>query len=155
MFSSIKSTQADEERKRHDLALEHLTQARDKWSKKRTKYLDYVNDKLRKEAHAKQTFTDIDSALQDAGHYNNEKTRLIGLKPKDAIKQKTVEQTPSAPQFKGQQRIISDNSTVPLKYPKIIKVDPGKEFMAGVNTWVKIMLQSRGEKLVIIEHKGL
>ena len=65
LFSSFKSKQADEERKRHDLALEHLTQARDEWSKKRTKYLDYVNEKLRKEAHAKQTFTDIDRALQE------------------------------------------------------------------------------------------
>ena len=65
LFSSFKSKQADEERKRHDLALERLTQEREEWSKKRTKYLDYVNDKLRKEAHAKQTFTDIDRALQE------------------------------------------------------------------------------------------
>ena len=65
LFSSFKSTQADEEKKRHDLALERLTQAREEWSKKRTAFLDYVNDKLRKEAHAKQTFTDIDRALQE------------------------------------------------------------------------------------------
>ena len=43
----------------------------------------------------------------------------------------------------------------PLKYPKIIKVDHGKEFMAGVNTLMSknnvTVHWSRGEKLVIIE----
>ena len=41
------------ERKRHDLAQEQLTKARDEWSKERVKYLDYINDRLRKEAIAK------------------------------------------------------------------------------------------------------
>ena len=47
---------------------------------------------------------------------NNEKTRLIDLKPKDAIKMKLVQQMPSAPQLKGPEKIIPDNSTVRYLY---------------------------------------
>ena len=54
LFSSLKSSDAEKERKRHDLALEQLTKARDEWSKERLKYLDYMNDQLRKEANAKK-----------------------------------------------------------------------------------------------------
>ena len=64
VFSSLKSGDA-EERKRHDLALEQLTEARDEWSKKRVKYLDYLTDRLRKEANAKETFTDINEAMNE------------------------------------------------------------------------------------------
>lgn len=65
LFSSFKSKEADEERKRHDLALEQLTRARDEWNNKRTQYLDLMNEKLQKEAHSRQTFSDIDKALQE------------------------------------------------------------------------------------------
>ena len=54
LFSQIgKNNDAENERKRHDLALEQLTQARDEWSKERLKYLDFINDRLKKEANAK------------------------------------------------------------------------------------------------------
>ena len=65
LFSNLRKTQEDAERRRHDLALEQLTKARDEWSRKRTQYLDYVNDRLQKEAHAKQTFNNIDTALHE------------------------------------------------------------------------------------------
>ena len=52
--SSLKSSAIEKERKRHDLALERLMKARDKWSKERLKYLDYLNDRLRKEANTKK-----------------------------------------------------------------------------------------------------
>ena len=47
------------------MALERLTEVRDEWSKERLKYLDYLNDRLRKEADAKQTFTDINEAMNE------------------------------------------------------------------------------------------
>ena len=56
LFSSLKSGDAEKERKIHDLALERLTKSTDEWSKRRLKYLDYLNDRLRKEANAKKTF---------------------------------------------------------------------------------------------------
>ena len=64
-FSSLRSDDIEKERKRHDLALEQLTKARDEWSNKRIKYLDYINDRPRKEANAKKTFTDINEAMNE------------------------------------------------------------------------------------------
>ena len=37
----------DEERKRHDLAIEQLQRARDEWAKKRTERIDYINETLK------------------------------------------------------------------------------------------------------------
>ena len=82
LFSSLRSKEADAERKRHDLALEQLTKARDEWSRKRTEYLDYVNDRLRKEAHAKQTFNDIDTALQEYYIMTGKQLKGVGPEPK-------------------------------------------------------------------------
>ena len=65
LFSSFKSSDIEKERKRHDLALEQLTKARDEWSKERLKYLDYMNDRLKKEANAKKNFTDINDAMNE------------------------------------------------------------------------------------------
>ena len=65
LFSSLKKTQIDAERKRHDLALEELTKARDEWSRKRSEYLDFLNERLQKEAHAKQQFSNINDAMQE------------------------------------------------------------------------------------------
>ena len=64
LFSSLKGSDLEIERKRHDLALEKLTRDKNEWTKKRTKYLDAINERLRKEAHAKQTFVNVDHALR-------------------------------------------------------------------------------------------
>ena len=62
LFSSLSSNDAGEElEKRHDLALEDLTKARDE----RLKYIDYMNDRLKKEANAKKTFTDINEVMNE------------------------------------------------------------------------------------------
>ena len=37
----------------------------DESSKERVKYLDYMNDRLKKEANAKKTFTDINEAMNE------------------------------------------------------------------------------------------
>ena len=54
LFSSLKCSDIEKEQKRHNLALDKLTKARDEWSKERLKYLDYMNDRLKKEANAKK-----------------------------------------------------------------------------------------------------
>ena len=64
-ISSLRSNDIEQERKIHDLALEQLTKARDEWSKERVKYLDYINDRLRKETNVKKLFTDINEAMND------------------------------------------------------------------------------------------
>ena len=43
----------EEERKRHDLALEKLQKARDEWNKARMKRLDFMNKRLREKKSGK------------------------------------------------------------------------------------------------------
>ena len=63
LFSSINQGNAERERKRHDLALEELSRAKIDYEKNRTALLDYLNERIRKEARAKSTFQDINQAL--------------------------------------------------------------------------------------------
>ena len=63
LFSQMNG--GEEERKRHDLALEELNRARDSWSKKRAAQLDYLDEKLGKQHHAERTFSDVESAMRE------------------------------------------------------------------------------------------
>ena len=63
LFSHMGSN-ADEERKRHDKAMEQLEAAQAKWSKERTQRLDFINEQLQKEHHAEQEFSDVDTAMK-------------------------------------------------------------------------------------------
>ena len=45
VFSSLRSDDTEKERKRHDLALEQLTKARDEWSKERVKYIIILHER--------------------------------------------------------------------------------------------------------------
>lgn len=63
LFSSINQGHAEQERKRHDLALEELSRAKIEYEQHRTAFLDYLNERIRKEARAKSTFQDINQAL--------------------------------------------------------------------------------------------
>jgi len=65
IFSSLKSTQVDEERLRHDKAVEQLNAAHEAWSKKRTERLDWLNQQLQREQHSLATFRDVDSAMAE------------------------------------------------------------------------------------------
>lgn len=52
------------EMKRHNLAMEQLSKARDEYARSRQQRLDYINKTLRDQRHAKQTFTDLEAAMQ-------------------------------------------------------------------------------------------
>ena len=52
------------ERKRHDLAMEQLSKAREKYSEERQQRLDYLNKTISQQRHARQTFSDLDAAMQ-------------------------------------------------------------------------------------------
>ena len=65
LFSMMKNSGVDEERKRHDLAVEQLQATQTEWSKKRTERLDWVNEELRRQGHAVQTFRDTDAAIRE------------------------------------------------------------------------------------------
>ena len=55
LFSHV-GKDSDEERKRHDKAMEQLEAAQAKWNKERTQRLDFINEQLRKEHIAVQRF---------------------------------------------------------------------------------------------------
>ena len=65
LFSMLRSSGVDEERKRHDQAVEQLQAAQAEWSKQRTERLDWINEELRRQDHAVQTFHDIKSAIRE------------------------------------------------------------------------------------------
>ena len=53
-----------EEMKRHNLAMEQLTKARDEFNRQRQQRLDFINKTLRDQRHAEQTFSDLGAAMQ-------------------------------------------------------------------------------------------
>ena len=65
IFSMFGNKRVDEEKKRHDLAIENLQRARDAWTQKRTERIDFINEELRKQQHAVSTFRDVDNAMRE------------------------------------------------------------------------------------------
>ena len=55
--------QGAEERKRHDLALENLQKARDRWNRDRMKRLDLINKRLRERNEARAYINNLDKAM--------------------------------------------------------------------------------------------
>ena len=51
------------ERKRHDLALEKLQRARNKWNMDRMKRLDFINKRLREKNEARAYINNVDEAM--------------------------------------------------------------------------------------------
>lgn len=71
------SHMSGDDRKRHDKAIEDLQAAQAAWSKKRAERLDYLNSRMTKELHAKQTFDDVDEAMSQ--YYSLTGKRLASL----------------------------------------------------------------------------
>ena len=80
LFSHI-GRNADEERKRHDKALEQLEAAQAEWSKRRTQRLDFINEQLQKEHHAVQTFDDVDQAMKEYYYITGKDLQALPPKP--------------------------------------------------------------------------
>ena len=53
------------ERKRHDIAMERLSKAREDWNRDRQERLDMINKTLSDQRHAKQTFSDLRIAMRE------------------------------------------------------------------------------------------
>ena len=90
LFSMLRSSGVDEERKRHDKAVEQLQAALAEWSRRRTERLDWINEELRRQSHSVQTFHDMNMAIR-------EYARVTGhnLGPMDPEPQLTDFYTPS------------------------------------------------------------
>ena len=52
------------ERKRHDLAMEKLSEAREDWNRERQQRLDFIGKTMQERRHAKQTFRDLGEAMR-------------------------------------------------------------------------------------------
>ena len=81
MFSLLRSSGVDEERKRHDKAVEQLQSAQSEWSRRRTERLDFINDELRRQQHAVQTFHDVDTAMLEYSQVFGHKLDPLGPEP--------------------------------------------------------------------------
>ena len=63
-FLFSKLNDGDEERERHDKAMEQLTKARDEYEKKRLALIDYANEKVSEERKANLNFRDSQVAMK-------------------------------------------------------------------------------------------
>ena len=82
LFSMLRSSDLNEERKRHDQAIEQLQAAQAKWSRKRTERLDWISEDLRRQGHAVQTFRDVDDAMSEYSRVTGTKLDPLGPEPK-------------------------------------------------------------------------
>ena len=65
LFSSLHKEDLAREQKRHDLAVEHLTQAQIEWNRKRQERIDFINKQLRAERKADVKFTELNKAMRE------------------------------------------------------------------------------------------
>ena len=81
LFSHMGSN-ANEEKIRHDKAIEKLEKAQQEWNKRRIQRLDFINEQLQKERHAKQTFEDVDQAMKQYYYVTNKQLNPLPSEPK-------------------------------------------------------------------------
>ena len=62
VFSRL-TDHGEKERERHDLTLENLQRARDKWNEDRMKWLDFINKRLCEKSEARAYINNVDDAV--------------------------------------------------------------------------------------------
>ena len=86
LFSKMgKDGDAEAERERHDKAEEQLQKAQTEWNEKRTQRLDFLNERLKKEHHAEQTFNSVDQAMKEYYYVTGGDTKLSPLPPEPVL----------------------------------------------------------------------
>ena len=63
LYDKLGRTDGSEERIRHDRAIEDLQRATSEWNQKRLETLDFINKKLKEKSESRNTFDDVDRAL--------------------------------------------------------------------------------------------
>lgn len=79
LFSKLSGN--DEERKRHNKAVEDLNAATAHWEQERMQRLDFINYKLRQQQHAVNTFMDVDSAMKEYYTITGEELPPLSKRP--------------------------------------------------------------------------
>lgn len=64
LYGLVNKSGADEERVRHDKALEDVQKAQVEWSQKRQVRLDYLNDRLQREHDVEKDYADTNEAMR-------------------------------------------------------------------------------------------
>ena len=82
LFSMLRSSDLNEERKCHAQAVEQLQATQAKWSRKRTEPLDWISDDLRRQGQAVQNYRDVDDAMREYSRVTGTKTDPLGPEPK-------------------------------------------------------------------------
>ena len=65
LFSSLSKDSIDQERKRHDLAIEKLQKAQIEWQQKRQQRIDFINKQLMLEKKTEVKFTELNDARRE------------------------------------------------------------------------------------------
>ena len=65
LFSHISKDNIEKERKRHDLAEEKLEKSQIKWSEKRQKRIDFINNRLLEEKKSERKFNELGDAMRE------------------------------------------------------------------------------------------
>jgi hypothetical protein len=63
LYDKYGRSDGSEERIRHDKAIEDLQKSSTEWNQKRLDVLDFINDRIRGRNDARNTFDDVDKAL--------------------------------------------------------------------------------------------
>ena len=80
-FSVFHSSDANEERKRHDIAVEQQQAAQAACSKQRTVRVDWINEELRHQNHAVQTFHGVNMAMCEYARVFGHSPNPLGPEP--------------------------------------------------------------------------
>ena len=70
------------ERKRHDIAMEQLSKAREEYSQERQQRLDYLNKTISQQKHAEQTFGDLGIAMREYNKVTGQQLSPLRDEPK-------------------------------------------------------------------------
>ena len=81
LFSMLGQNGQAEERKRHDMAIEQLQTAQVAWSRRRIERLDWINEELRHQHHAVQTFRDVSEAMREYARVTGNTLDPLGPEP--------------------------------------------------------------------------
>ena len=81
LFRLLDGRSVDEERQRHDRAIEDLQKARDAYTKKRTERLDFISEDLRRQGHAVQAFRSVDDEMREYANVTGKQLNPLGPKP--------------------------------------------------------------------------
>ena len=85
LFTMLKSSGANEERKRHDKAIEQLQAAHEAWTKRRTQRMDWIAEDLRRQGHAVKKFRDFSAATRLYAEFTGKKVSFDDLGPEPQL----------------------------------------------------------------------